>query len=122
MIDTILNYVYTFQWNGWLAIGLYWLPLSFCAYGYSVRTFRRYVADRKLRETPGAHYHPKETLGTLIGRALVTVLPIANLWASAFDLAPKIFSHFFETLAKIFDQPLVPDTKYHAQLRKKNNE
>lgn len=121
MVDMILNYILTFQWNSWLAIGLYWVPLSFCVYGYTARTIKRYVSDKKERETPGAFYYPRETVGCLIGRALVTILPIANLWAALFDLAPKIFSEFFTLIGKIFDQPLVPDTKYHYDLRKKEN-
>lgn len=118
MIDTVTNFVVNLQWNSWLAIVLYWIPLTFCMYGYTNRTIKRYIADRKTRETPGAIYVPRERLGTLLGRALVTITPIANLWATMFDLAPKIFSNFFKTIEKIFDQPLVPDTKYHSDIRR----
>lgn len=121
MIDTIINFVVNLQWNSRLAIALYWVPFSFCLYGYTVRTFKRYIVDRKIRETPGAIYIPKEKIGTLLGRALVTITPIANLWAAMFDLAPKMFSSLFSVIEKIFDQPLVPDTKYHHDIRKDKN-
>ncbi|MCU9931067.1 hypothetical protein OFL77_27425, partial [Escherichia coli] len=53
-------------------------------------------------------YYPTDTIGDIIGRAIVSILPIANLWAASFDLAPKIFSRFFDAIAKAFSQPLVP--------------
>lgn len=100
---------------------LYWVPLSFCAYGYTIRTWVNYqkdVAARAFAETPGnvnaptylqkEYYHPTDTVGTLIGRALITIMPVANLWASVFDLAPKVFGSLFKWVGRVFDQPLVP--------------
>lgn len=92
----------------WTAIVVYWLPLSFCAAGYTVRTWRRFSADRRRRDTDGRNYYPTDTIGSLIGRAFVTVLPIGNAWAALFDLAPELFREFFEWVSKVFNQPLVP--------------
>jgi hypothetical protein len=99
---------------------LYWAPLTFCAVFYTVRTAGAYMEDKsnrakaELARMAGnkvAYYYPSETLGRILGRALVTVLPVANLWAALFDLSPKVFSRLFEALGKVFDQPLVPPLK-----------
>ncbi len=122
MIDAILNY-----WaNPWIAVFLYWLPLMVCAIGYTVRTFENYHKDvihrkeyidgknaatesRSLCNAP--YYSPTDKIGTLIGRALVTFIPFANLWAASFDVSPRLFRRIFERIEKIFDQPLVPHPK-----------
>lgn len=93
-----------------LAILLYWLPLVVCTVGYLARTARNFIKDRALRETVGGGYYPTDTVGSLIGRAIVTLLPVANLWAAMFDLSPEIFSRCFKWLRMVFNQPLVPDS------------
>jgi hypothetical protein len=115
MIDWILT-----QWaNPWIAIGLYWLPLAFCGFGYVARTARNYVKDRADREKAEAAkkagetgskswYIPTDTIGDLIGRAFVTIIPVGNLFAACFDVAPEVFGKFFEWIGRTFNQPLVP--------------
>jgi hypothetical protein len=109
MIDWVLK----FEWNGLLGICLYWAPLAFCAVFYTARTAGGYMEDKRNRAkaSSGSYYHPRETVGRILGRALVTVLPVANLWAALFDLSPKVFARIFDALARIFDQPLVPPLK-----------
>lgn len=103
MIDWVMR-----QWaNVWIAIGLYWLPLAICAVGYTVRTWQNFRKDRRAREKD-SYYSPTDRVGTLIGRGLVSVIPIANLCAAAFDLAPEMLGGFIRRLERIFNQPLVP--------------
>jgi hypothetical protein len=103
MIDWVMR-----QWaNVWIALGLYWLPVAICAVGYVIRTWRNYRKDRKARDTE-KFYSPTDTVGTLIGRGIVSVVPIANLCAAAFDLAPEMLGRFIERIGRIFNQPLVP--------------
>ena len=103
MKDWLLNY-----WaNPWIATGLYWLPLAVCVVGYFARTWRNFRKDRHERDT-ASYYRPTDTVGTLIGRGIVSVVPIANLLAAAFDLAPEMLGKFIDKIAKVFDQPLVP--------------
>lgn len=103
MIDWVMR-----QWaNVWIALGLYWLPLGICCVGYIIRTWRNYRKDRRARDTE-KYYTPTDTVGTLIGRGVVSVVPIANLYVAAFDLAPEMLGRFIERLGRIFDQPLVP--------------
>lgn len=122
MIDWVLKY-----WaNVWIAVGLYWLPLALCAFGYFLRTWRDVQKDKAARfeslrtdPPPGRErvgwyapsYHPSVTIGTLLGRGLVSICPIANLCAAIFDVAPELFGKFFEWIGRVFDQPLVPKPK-----------
>lgn len=103
----MLSYLLAQPVNGWLAVSLYWSPLLLCIVGYTMRTVRNYRLDLSDRESD-KFYTPRDRVGTLIGRAFVSLMPIANLWAAAFDLAPKLFSGFFSFLGRVFDQPLVP--------------
>lgn len=103
----MINWVMQYWANVWIALGLYWFPLAICSVGYTVRTWRNFRKDRKERETD-KHYSPTDTVGTLIGRGIVSIVPIANLCAATFDLAPEMLGSFIERIGKIFDQPLVP--------------
>lgn len=121
MIENLQTWVMTFDFTSWMGFGLYWLPLSICTYGYTIRSWINYQTDIKDRaaaeldaEIPKNRvifYSPTETIGTLIGRGIVTVLPVANLWAASFDVAPRLFSSLFKWVGKVFDQPLVPKRK-----------
>jgi len=108
MVDFILN----FEYNGVLAIALYWAPLLLCAVGYTHRTWVNYQKDVNTRGVVllagRGYYCPTDRIGDILGRALVSSLPIANLWAACFDVAPRMFSKFFCWLSKVFNQPLVP--------------
>lgn len=104
--------------NQWIAFGLYWAPLAFCAVGYFARTMRNFTKDRSERIKPGGYYVPTDTLGTLIGRAVVTLLPVGNLLAAVFDLAPEVFGRFFKWISRVFNHPLVPDFKDGPERRK----
>jgi len=86
---------------------LYWLPLSICIFGFTVRTHRNIQKDLESSKSD-KYYFPKETVGTIIGRVLISILPIANLWAAMFDLSPHIFKEFFDWIGRVFDMPIVP--------------
>lgn len=98
-----------------MGILLYFVPMLFCLTFYFVRTARNYVGDRKQRELAetdkGIHYYPRDTIGSIIGRVLVSIIPIANIWAAMFDLAPSVFGKAFSWIGKVFNQPLVPKKK-----------
>ena len=123
MIESLKLWMMAFDFTSWMGFLLYWLPLSVCAYGYTVRTFLNYQNDVSQREiseearkndsriTNYSYYSPTDTIGTLIGRGLATVLPVLNMWAACLDIAPKLFSTLFDWTGRIFDQPLVPKRK-----------
>lgn len=106
MIETITN----FQFNSTLGIILYWLPVLICAFGYTIRTAKNFMKDKAAREKD-SYYYPTDTIGTLIGRAFVSIIPVANLWAALFDISPQFFGNFFRWIGKVFNQPLVPCKK-----------
>lgn len=107
MKDWVLHY-----WaNPWIALLLYWLPLALCGVGYVVRTWKNFRIDvmaRAKAEREGVFYFPTDTIGVLIGRGIISIIPVANLCAAAFDLAPEMLNGFFKWLGKIFNHPLVP--------------
>jgi len=103
----VIDWALSQSWNGPLALLLYWLPLAFCVYGYTARTWVNYRKDRAKRDGDG-YYVPTDTVGDVLGRALMVVIPFANLLAAAFDLGPEVFGRFFAALARVFNQPLVP--------------
>lgn len=110
MFEGLRGWIMGFDFTGWMGFFLYWLPLSLCAYGYTVRTWMNYQADVAARSSE-VIYIPTDTIGTVVGRGLVSVLPVANIWAASFDVAPRLFSSFFGWLGRVFDQPLVPKKK-----------
>jgi hypothetical protein len=83
---------------------------------YTIRTAEGYMTDRRKRDEAdgsrdnplGKFYVPRETIGGILGRALVSVIPVANIWAALFDLSPKVFARLFKWIGAVFDQPLVP--------------
>lgn len=104
MIEWVLGY-----WgNKWIALGIYWIPMATCAVGYIIRTARDIQKDRVTRAEYPTIYIPTITIGTLIGRGIVSIIPIANFCAALFDVFPGIIKGFFRILGDIFDQPLVP--------------
>lgn len=114
----MIDYVLGLWANKWIAFGLYWLPLAFCAFGYTMRTARNFAKDRRNRVTPGRTYYPTDTLGTLIGRGVVAIVPLANVCAAVFDLAPEVFGNFFKWIGCVFDIPLVPDLPNGEEIRR----
>lgn len=131
-MDAIMNgisYLLTNWMTGWMGMLLYWLPLSICVVGYTIRTFENYQKDvaerdkytryldlKAMKSEDGrtvdaratCYYSPTDTIGTLIGRALISLLPVGNLWAAMFDVSPRLFKKFFDFIEKVFDMPLVP--------------
>jgi hypothetical protein len=107
------------EWNSWIALLLYWLPMAMCAYGYTVRSILKVKRDLEWRRDAEAEgkkfYYPTITVGSLIGYAMMTVTPIANLFAAIFDVSPKLFKAFFNWCGRVLDMPLVPAKKKGPQ-------
>lgn len=143
-IRSVIDWILSNWMTGWMGLFLYWVPLSICVVGYTLRTAENYQKDllerdkyrnliknrkeleddqdaldsfnRRVRECHDsdkytAYYNPTDKIGTLIGRALVSIVPVANLWAGMFDVAPRLFHRLIERIEVIFDTPLVPEPK-----------
>lgn len=113
MIEWIKD-ISTWWVSGWIGMLLYWLPASFCLVGYTLKCWSEVRHDTKARET-AQYYSPSITVGTIIGRSILSVIPVANLWAGLFDVAPKLFGDFFEWIGRVFSVPLVPKRTQVAQ-------
>lgn len=120
MIDWVIKFAGdTVTFNSIFGISLYWVPMCVCVIGYTLRTSRNIQLDKKERSecedidnnSNWGGYTPTDTYGDLIGRAVVSFVPICNLWAATFDVSPTLFGNFFKYLDKAFNQPIVPKRK-----------
>ena len=113
MYDFLVNLMsYGNYWNTWIALGLYWLPWLLCIVGYIIDSYNEIREDIIRRETRNLdQYYPIITLGTLIWRAIISVVPIVNLAPTIFVHLPKFCGNFFKIIHEIFDMPLVPPKK-----------
>lgn len=115
MLETVLNFnLWGVSLTNWLGILLYWLPLALCAYGYTVRVWGRYqkeVKEREEAEKAGSGFYPTLTVGSLVGYALLTITPIANLFSAIFDVAPQVFKGLIKLCERVFSVPLVSPVK-----------
>lgn len=111
--------IYNYEINKSLAMLLYWIPLAVCSFGYLIRTFKNYLKDKNRRDgnDDNTYYTPTETLGDLIGRGLISIIPIANILAAIFDVMPEILSKLFHWIGEKFNKPLVPDNDAAKQKR-----
>jgi hypothetical protein len=110
-------------WNSWIALVTNWLPGALCAYGYLLRSIYKIRQDKAKRqeaesgEKLNAYYLPGITVGSLVGYFVLTITPIANLFAAIFDVAPGLFRRFFDWCARVLDVPLVPKRKKPGETR-----
>jgi len=114
--------------TGLMGLLLYWLPMVGCLILYSIRSGKQYQKDKTYREEDHANnkgeycYSPTLTIGTLIGRFVVSFIPVANLIALAVDLAPGALRTFFKWVEKTFDIPLVPKYKIEKKIMEKSDD
>ncbi|HET6631496.1 MAG TPA: hypothetical protein VFG73_02155 [Rhodanobacteraceae bacterium] len=101
--------------NDWvlLVLWLYYLPLVVCALGFAVRTGRDYqrdVAARAAAERTHRLYAPELTIGTLLGRAVLTFVPVLNVLTAvfAFALGRRALIRALDWIWTLTDVPLVP--------------
>jgi len=108
----VIDSISMFYSSVYFGIILYWIPLLFCFIGYSHRTYINYkndLRDRELFEKEESRYYkPTDTIGSLVGRGIATVVPVLNLFSALFDVGPMIFDKLFKWISNVFDTPLVP--------------
>lgn len=109
MIDWVLN----FRFNTPLALTLYWLPVAVCSVGYTIRCFKQYRKEIDMRAAHelsphNSYYLPRLTIGTLVGRLIVTFVPVANLVATICDVGYEMLRGTLDWIGEALDIPLVP--------------
>lgn len=128
MIEFIKNwtpdFILNFEFNSWLGLGLYWLPLVVCAVGYALRIASGLRKDYEAREGRDRSddwvnrtYNPDITLGYIVWRVIVTVCPVVNLWSVITDIGGELLGKALTALDQFFRIPLIPDTKHHESVR-----
>lgn len=94
-----------------VVVVFYWIPLALCAVGYTVRTAKEIkhdVNDRRQSDlSPHAYYYPSVTVGTIVGRLLLTAAPLINIAAFVTDLGIDMIGHAFDVISKTLDHPIV---------------
>ena len=119
MIDWAVRFAKdTAAFNSIFGICLYWLPMISCIVGYTMRTARNIQKDKISRvesEKDESYYIPTDTLGDLLCRAIVSVVPICNLWCVSFDIFPMVFGKALLWIQRTFNQPLVPKRKEYNE-------
>jgi hypothetical protein len=111
-MNTVIEFVKSFNvfdFTNYMTLLLYWLPLSVCAYGYTIQFWKQY--RRELAACTEDNYRPSLTIGTIIGHTIIVGLPLANLWMAVFNIGPTLFSGFFSLVGQIFNTPLVGPKK-----------
>lgn len=102
----------------------YWLPVALCLIGYILITVEDYQKDVKNRDEdekaalentdpngkrayrPG--YTPKLTAGIIIGRFVVSFIPVINVLLTVFKFFPRLAGDIIKAFGKWLDIPLVP--------------
>jgi len=112
MIDWITEAANWYM-TGLMGVILYWVPVAICLWGYTLRNIEEVREDKKKRQEyldhQRSYYNPSVTTGTLLGRYIVSFVPVLNLGICAFDLLWEILEGFFIRIAAIFNRPLVPE-------------
>ena len=84
----------------------YIVPLILCLIGYAYKTYLEYKRDLA-REEDISFYVTKLTVGCIVIRVVVSVLPIINITALVFDLYQPKIENMWNGLVRLMDKPLV---------------
>lgn len=102
----MLEQLRSFDFTGLMGLSLYWVPFVLCSVSYFLKTHKEYREELRARDSSG-HYYPKLTVGTIVGRAFCTVVPLINLLALVFDAGPFLLSSIYKKFDMFLDYPIV---------------
>lgn len=83
------------------------LPAVLCLVGYFFRTIRKVKEDKARREEYGEWYVPEETIGTILGRIIISLIPTANIFALVLDLFQEAFEKIVPFIKRFINIPLI---------------
>lgn len=118
MFQSILDFfvgLYQTPWGFWTIL-LYWIPVLICLVGYLFEFVRDYKAD--VIASTETRYDPKLTVGSLLGRLVVSIIPLCNLGLAIFKHAGKIIKNVIQAFADWLDIPFV---RHRPDPAKSNN-
>lgn len=85
----------------------YYLPMVLCLVGYGYQILSRLKKDITGRKTE-KYYSPDVTIGSVIGKIIVSICPLVNILAFVIDLALDTLALIINKVEAICMQPLVP--------------
>lgn len=83
------------------------LPAALCLVGYFFRTIRKVKEDKTRREEYDEWYVPQETVGTILGRIIVSLIPTVNIMALVLDLSQEVFEKVVPFIKRFVNIPLI---------------
>jgi hypothetical protein len=95
----------------------YWVPIIICLVGYIFKTVKEYNEDVKNRadylSQPDSaqiqrRYIPELVVGHLVGRLLVSFIPVVNFCIALFVFLPTLARDIIDVCSNWLDIPLVP--------------
>ena len=98
----MIDYMMSFEFTSFLALWVYWIPLTICLTVYMFRTIALYQRD--LDSCEKRHYRPELTIGVITWMFICAITPAVNLFALVFDCASSVF----KWMSVVFDIALVP--------------
>ena len=78
-----------------------------CLIGYFFRTIRKIKEDKANREQYGEWYAPQETIGTVLGRIIISIIPGLNITALLVDLFDETFEKIIPVIKRFINIPLI---------------
>lgn len=84
---------------------LYVVPTVLCVIGYSIRTAKDVIHDLKNKNE--TYYYPKTTVGTIIGRFGLSVIPVINIFVFFMDLAYDWVDKAARLTDRVLNTPVV---------------
>jgi len=105
MLETIWNFLIGFQFSSPVALWLYWIPLAICLVGYIWDFVKDYQRD--LGEYQKSYYDAHLTLGSILGRLLVSFIPLINIGIVMFYHGWMLVKRIFDSLSLLLNQPIV---------------
>lgn len=112
MVEAIQNYV-SF-WSVTLGLLLYWVPVVICFIGYlhlTILDFNKEIIKRDEARMGRSYFTPTLTVGVVLGRGILVIIPVVNLFLVVFKFVPYYASGFVSRLGKIFSSPFVSWTE-----------
>lgn len=102
--NMFMDYVTVGQMGFWT----YWLPMILCFIGYTGRTWYQ-VKELKRPKKDNYDYSrvPPLTVGTIIGRILLSTIPLVNIIALVFGLSYDMVSKAGSWISKVLNFELV---------------
>lgn len=86
MYDYVMNNIVA---NIYLLIAIYYVPVVGCIVGYTLRTWQEIQTDKKAREGKD-YYYPKLTYGDIVGRVIISFVPVVNALCFVFDICGDV--------------------------------